>query len=79
MISNSTRRGFALSSSASPYEAGGWPGREGVDGAWKPRSKAALALPVTCLSEAVGTARPRAFPVRFSFKYEVDFIFPRCN
>lgn len=21
----------------------------------------------------------RAFPVRISFKYEVDFIFPRCN
>lgn len=52
--------------------------KEGVDGTWELRTEAAPGPRCVALRGS-WSARPRAFPVRISFKYEVDFIFPRCN
>lgn len=82
--SNATGKDCTLSYSVVVYktggQAGGSPGQGGggVPGTWKRRTKAAPAAR-SALLRGSWSARPRAFPVRISFKYEVDFISPRCN
>lgn len=49
-----------------------------VDGTRKPKNRGSPSAPQRGAQRQL-ERQARAFPVRISFKYEVDFIFPRCN
>ena len=49
-----------------------------VDGTRKPKTRGSLSAPQRGAQRQL-ECQARAFPVRISFKYGVDFIFPRCN
>lgn len=74
--SNAPGKDCTLSYSESLYRAGG---RAAGGGPWDPETQNQGSPSRSVLLRGSWSARPRAFPVRISFKYEVDFIFPRCN
>lgn len=69
---------FTLSYSISLYKAGGPHSEGGGRRTLETQNQGSLS-PRSVAHRGSWSARQRAFPVRISFKYEVDFIFPRCN